>query len=99
MPNSIRPYPRRLAGRATRWSFHALDARKRFELAWTEEEGCASAETILFVPELHYRGGRLEVAVSDGAWRHDAEQQTLAVTHLTGANSGSHWLTLQLLPL
>ena len=84
----VRPYPRATAGEPLRLRFDPW--RHVFEFAFRHDPQL-TAPTELFIPNLHYPRG-YRVAVSDGRYEANREQQTLVYHH--SAERAEHTLRI-----
>ena len=92
MPNAIRPYAMVLAGKPVSVNWEPFKPNKPFTLVFdaaAEEEGDGggggkSKTSVIFVPEMHYRGRKLCMKASDGGeLKHDWINQLVEYTFTT----------------
>ena len=82
----VRPYPTHIAGEPLHLSF---DVRKRRLHFTFRHDPAVTAPTEVYIPRSQYPHG-CRVAVSDGEWQLDLEEQRLIYRHTSGR--AEHWI-------
>ena len=94
MPNAIRPYAMILAGKPVSMQWEPFKPTKSFTLVFDAID-VRSRTSIIFVPEIHYRGQKLRIHASDnGNVKHHWIQQIVEYTHNNNNNESRKILTI-----